>query len=130
MSETTIDKTARTGAESGLAGDIAGAFKGTSWDSVGATVVINLLSLVLPLTLMQVYDRIVPNAAFSTLTLLALGAGAAMLLEAIYEQDAVEAYEPTRVEVTFQPHRANAVIQKHGDGKVSHAAMIPHAARW
>ena len=44
---------------------------------------INLLSLVLPLTLMQVYDRIIPNAAFSTLTILMLGVGAALLLEAI-----------------------------------------------
>jgi hypothetical protein len=41
----------------------------------------------------------------------------------------VWAYEPTRVEVTFQPDCANAVIQKLGDWEVYHAAMIPHSAR-
>jgi hypothetical protein len=41
----------------------------------------------------------------------------------------VGAYKPAWVEVTFQPNRANAVIQKLGDGEVYHAAMIPHSAR-
>jgi hypothetical protein len=42
----------------------------------------------------------------------------------------VGAYEPTWVEVTFQPNRANAVIQKLGDWEVYHAAIIPYSARW
>ena len=82
MSETTVNTNSSESSESGFVKDVVAVLSGTSWDAVGATFLINLLSLVLPLTLMQVYDRIVPNAAFSTLTLLVLGAGAALLLEA------------------------------------------------
>jgi ATP-binding cassette subfamily C protein LapB len=82
MSETTVNNSPAKEKESGFANDVFSVLQGTSWDAVGATFLINLLSLVLPLTLMQVYDRIIPNAAYNTLTLLALGAGAALLLEA------------------------------------------------
>lgn len=46
-----------------------------------ATIVINLLSLALPLALMQVYDRIIPNASHSTLAWLMAGVISAILLE-------------------------------------------------
>jgi ATP-binding cassette subfamily C protein LapB len=41
----------------------------------------NLLGLALPLVLLQVYNRILPNAALSTFALLILGIGAALILE-------------------------------------------------
>lgn len=85
MSETTVNTNPRNAPEPGFTKDVIRVLSGTSWDSVGATFVINLLSLVLPLTLMQVYDRIVPNTAFSTLTLLVFGAGAALMLEALLQ---------------------------------------------
>lgn len=37
-----------------------------------ASGVINLLSLALPLTILQIYDRVLPNAAYATLTMLLL----------------------------------------------------------
>jgi Homeodomain-like domain-containing protein len=40
------------------------------------------------------------------------------------------AYPPIRVEVAFEPKRADAVIQKLGDRKVNHMAMIPQLAHW
>jgi len=43
----------------------------------------NVLSLALPLVLLQVYDRILPNAALSTLSLLVLGIGIALILESL-----------------------------------------------
>ena len=85
MSETTATTGSQDVPKRGFASDVAGVMRGTNWDTVGATLLINLLSLVLPLTLMQVYDRIIPNAAFSTLTLLILGAGAALMLEAMLQ---------------------------------------------
>lgn len=85
MSETTFNPTPAKAPEPGYAQDVTGVFRGTSWDAVGATFIINLLSLVLPLTLMQVYDRIIPNAAYNTLTLLVLGAGVALMLEALLQ---------------------------------------------
>jgi ATP-binding cassette subfamily C protein LapB len=85
MSVTTVNTNSPTAPEPGFIDEVADVFRSTSWDTVGATFLINLLSLVLPLTLMQVYDRIVPNAAFSTLTLLVLGAGVALMLEAVLQ---------------------------------------------
>lgn len=37
-----------------------------------ASAVINILALALPLTILQVYDRVLPNAAYETLTMLVL----------------------------------------------------------
>lgn len=48
-----------------------------------ATVVLNLVSLALPLSLLQVYDRIIPNSSTGTLALLLLGVAIAVGLEAI-----------------------------------------------
>ena len=42
-------------------------------DILAASLVLNALSLALPMVLLQVYDRIIPNAAFNTLSLLILG---------------------------------------------------------
>lgn len=50
---------------------------------LAASFAINILSLAFPLALLQVYDRIIPNAAVSTLVLLVVGVGIALILEAI-----------------------------------------------
>jgi ATP-binding cassette subfamily C protein LapB len=52
-------------------------------DVIAASVVINLLGLALPLAILQVYDRIIPNSATPTLLFLILCVCAALLLEAI-----------------------------------------------
>jgi ATP-binding cassette subfamily C protein LapB len=46
-----------------------------------ATLLVTLLSLALPLALLQIYDRILPQAAAGTLTMLALAVGVAVLVE-------------------------------------------------
>ncbi len=51
-------------------------------DIVLASIFINILGLALPLTLLQVYDRIIPNDALQTLMLLVLGVGSALILDA------------------------------------------------
>ncbi|CCH48893.1 ABC transporter transmembrane domain-containing protein [Pseudodesulfovibrio piezophilus] len=45
---------------------------------------INLLSLAVPIVLLQVYDRILPNSALSTAALLFLGAIVALVIEGIF----------------------------------------------
>jgi ATP-binding cassette, subfamily C, bacterial LapB len=45
------------------------------------TLTINLLSLALPLTILQAYDRILPNGAIDTFTLMVIGAMVAIVLE-------------------------------------------------
>ncbi len=50
---------------------------------VAASLAVNLLSLALPLALLQTYDRIIPNASTATLTVLVAGIIGAVLLETV-----------------------------------------------
>ncbi|MBF0272659.1 MAG: ATP-binding cassette domain-containing protein [Magnetococcales bacterium] len=56
--------------------------KDSLWDLMLVSTLLNLLALVLPLTLLQVYDRILQNEATSTLSLLLIGVSVALLVEA------------------------------------------------
>ncbi|PKG83303.1 toxin ABC transporter [Colwellia sp. 75C3] len=46
-----------------------------------SSVFINLLSLALPFTMLQIYDRILPNQSYGTATVLVIGVAIAILLE-------------------------------------------------
>ena len=59
---------------------------GGVFDLVIASIFINILALAMPLTLLQVYDRIIPNSADGTLIMLIIGVGTALLLEACLRQ--------------------------------------------
>ncbi|MSP68507.1 MAG: ABC transporter permease, partial [Alphaproteobacteria bacterium] len=48
-----------------------------------ATLVINLLSMALPIVILQVYDRVIPNNALATLLILVCGLGVAILIDAL-----------------------------------------------
>ncbi len=48
-----------------------------------SSMVINLLALALPLTILQVYDRVLPNASFTTLNALLAGLIAVILIDLI-----------------------------------------------
>src|SRR4249919_3253861 len=52
-------------------------------DVLSASIFINLLGLALPLGILQVYDRIVPHAAKSTLAYLVIGICCILVLETI-----------------------------------------------
>ncbi len=49
-----------------------------------ASLALNVLSLALPLVILQVYDRILPNQALDTLALLILGLVAVLLIDALF----------------------------------------------
>lgn len=53
----------------------------TKYDIILGSFTINILSLALPIVLLQVYDRILPNEGLGTLALLITGVGIALLLE-------------------------------------------------
>ncbi|MCF8482899.1 MAG: ATP-binding cassette domain-containing protein [Rhodospirillum sp.] len=54
-----------------------------SLDLLVTSLFLNILSLALPIALLQVYDRIVPNSSFQTLALLVAGVLSALALEAL-----------------------------------------------
>jgi len=56
----------------------------TRLDVILASTALNLLALALPIMILQVYDRIIPNNATDTLLLLVVGVGIALLLEAFF----------------------------------------------
>lgn len=53
-------------------------------DIIISSTALNILALALPIMILQIYDRIIPNNAKETLLLLILGVGAAVLLEAFF----------------------------------------------
>ena len=61
-------------------------FRKNAFDLVVASALINLLTLVLPLIIMQIYDRILPYQAVGSLTWLMLGCAAAVIIEATLTQ--------------------------------------------
>ena len=75
-----LDEPARRAKEDALA-EIKAAEPRLGWQIWVATLAINLLSLAVPLTILQAYDRILPHKAMGTFTLLVAGASIAILLE-------------------------------------------------
>ncbi len=65
-----------------------------------SSLFINILTLAFPLTLLQVYDRIIPNSALHTLLLLVIGVGIALLLESLLRvaRSLVSAWADSRFE--------------------------------
>lgn len=55
-------------------------------DALIASILVNLFALVSPLFIMNVYDKVVPNLAFESLWVLAIGAGIAYLFDLIMRQ--------------------------------------------
>ncbi len=78
-------------------------------DLIVCTLFINILSLAMPLSLVQIYDRIIPNSAEGTLMLLGVGIGSALLLEAVLRQ--VRSYVSGRMGARFE-HLANAMAME------------------
>lgn len=83
---------------------------GGVFDLVLASVFINLLGLALPLTLLQVYDRIIPADAAGTLSLLVIGVGVALMLEALLRLG--RSYVSGWMGARFEHLAGNAVFQR------------------
>ncbi len=90
------------------------------------SALINVLGLGLPLVLMQVYDRIIPNASYATLTLLLVGLFGAVALEGLlrYGRSQLTAWAGARSEHVLGWHAFQRLlqsdtqmIQKEGPGE-------------
>ncbi len=64
-------------------GHIGSIFPWRRWDIICATVALNIISLVVPLAIIQLYDRIIPNASFETLSALTAGILIAVIFESV-----------------------------------------------
>ncbi|HBT43052.1 MAG TPA: ABC transporter ATP-binding protein, partial [Rhodospirillaceae bacterium] len=74
------------------------------------SVLINILSLALPLAMLQVYDRVIPNKSLGTITLLILGVGVAILIDAIMRY--ARAHLMAMIGARFE-HKAGSAAIRH-----------------
>lgn len=72
-----------------------------------ASFALNIFALALPVTLLHVYDRILPNESYGTMLLLGIGCGAAAVMEAILRvaRSALTTWMGARIE-----HRSSAAL--------------------
>ncbi|PWC87286.1 ATP-binding protein [Azospirillum sp. TSH100] len=72
-----------------------------------ASFALNIFGLALPVTLLHVYDRILPNESYGTMLLLGIGCGAAAVMEAILRvaRSALTTWMGARIE-----HRSSASL--------------------
>ena len=96
----------------------------TAW-AVAASVGAHLLSLAIPLALLQTYDRILPNQAYATTFVLASGVTVAILLEAVlrYGRAVLFAQVGAAYENKMTLRITNHLMR--ADGKAVHALGTP-----
>lgn len=75
-----------------------------------ATALVNVLSLALPLALLQVYDRVIPNQSYGTIAVLIAGVGVAIGIEALMRF--ARAHVMGTVGARFE-HQAGIAAMKH-----------------
>lgn len=63
--------------------DLDVSFPWQRMDIILSTIGLNLFAVVIPVLILQLYDRIIPNQAISTLTLLAIGVSITVIFEGI-----------------------------------------------
>lgn len=64
-------------------GHIGPIFPWRRWDIICATITLNMIALVVPLAIIQLYDRIIPNTSIDTLTAISVGIVISIIFESI-----------------------------------------------
>ncbi|PHK96079.1 ABC transporter ATP-binding protein [Pseudoroseomonas rhizosphaerae] len=90
-----------------------------------ATLLLTLLALALPAMLLQIYDRVLPNAALGTLAVLAVAVASAILLEALVRHARARILARIAAAAEARAHRQAmqrllhaplAALEAHGNG--------------
>lgn len=93
--------------------------------SVAASIASHVLALAVPLALLQTYDRILPNQAYGTIFVLAVGVTVAIVLEAVlrYSRSVLFAY----VGSTFESEMTVRIVDHVmcADSKALHQLGVP-----
>ena len=87
--------------------------KSTFFQLCFASIFVNLLSLALPFTMLQIYDRILPNQSYGTASVLAIGVTIAIFLEMIlrYTRSWMLASSAANFELTTTINTVNALFK-------------------
>lgn len=96
------------------------------WHIWLGTLTINLLSLALPLTILQAYDRILPKGALDTFTLMVLVATAAILLEMLMRMARIAVLG--HLTAVFEYRMLTAAVGRILAAPVSIIAQLPAGA--
>jgi ABC-type bacteriocin/lantibiotic exporter with double-glycine peptidase domain len=93
--------------------------------SVAASIASHLLALALPLALLQTYDRILPNQAYGTTFVLAVGVSVAIILEAVlrYARSVLLAHVGSAFESQMTVRLLDHVLR--ADSKAIHQLSVP-----
>lgn len=93
--------------------------------SIAASIVSHILALAVPLALLQTYDRILPNQAYGTTFVLAVGVTVAIVLEAVvrYARSVLFAYVGSAFEAEMTARVVDRVMR--ADSKAFHRLSIP-----
>ena len=106
--------------------DIKAAEPRLGWQIWAGTLAINLLSLALPLTILQAYDRILPHQALGTFTLISIAAITAILLETAMRMARVAALG--RITAAFEYRVVTAGVERILGAPVQTITQIPAGA--
>jgi len=107
----------------------------TRVDMLLASLVVNLAGLALPMLLLHLYDRIIPNAAFGTLAALLAGVAVAVVLEAVLRQArvALSVWEAAREEHTLSVAAISTVLRadpRHTPSPAVLASRLAAIGEW
>jgi len=96
-----------------------------------ASFAINLLALALPLSIMQVYDRIIPNRTLETLAFLFLGLAMAFILEFVLKttRSALLSWHATRFVQNIE-NEAITRLLRAPDGTIEREPVAVHVNRY
>jgi ATP-binding cassette subfamily C protein LapB len=91
-----------------------------------ATTMINMLALVLPLTILQVYDRVIPNRTRETLVLLFFGVAITLLLDLVLKiaRSALLSWGANRFVCSLSDEAVARLLDAPDEGIEQHAAAV------
>ncbi len=93
-------------------------------DVITASLLLNILALALPLVILQIYDRIIPNQAENTLVFLLAGVAVALLLEFLLRilRSAIMSWEASRYDHQEAMRAMEQVLAANTQAFESHAS--------
>ncbi|WP_168190367.1 peptidase domain-containing ABC transporter [Luteithermobacter gelatinilyticus] len=92
-------------------------------DILLASLVLNALSLALPMVLLQVYDRIIPNAALNTLTLLIIGLLGVLIIDVLLRS--ARAYLAGWIGAKFEHDMGSFAVEKILNAELTELEKTP-----